>query len=178
MSKRNQSFFERLTGTITLSDEDNQYNEQAAVQQSPDEFEDDFQNNQYDTPPQHQDDEWGDESGYEQEDAIGELAVDMYETPDHIVIQTMVAGVRPDQLDVAITRDQCTVTGRREGARDVPPEDYMHQELYWGEFSRTVDLPEEVEVDTAEANESHGLLTITLPKISTDRETRLEINSE
>lgn len=160
----NQSFFERLTGTVNLE------NNQQPQQHQPEEFEDNYQQPAYD----NQQEEWHEE---EQTEEAGQLAIDLYETPEHIVVQTMVPGVRPDQLDVSITRDQCTIAGRRDGPRDVTPDDYYHQELYWGGFSRSVALPEEVEVDAAEASETHGLLTITLPKIKKDRETQLEVHS-
>lgn len=163
------SFFERLTGTVNL--DENQQGE-ADHQPQPDAFDEDYQQPAYNNPAQQN--EWEDDP---QAEDVGELAVDLYETPEHIVVQTMVPGVRPDQLDVSITRDHCTITGHRDGPRDVAPEDYYHQELYWGSFSRTVGLPEEVEVDAAEASESHGLLTITLPKIKKDRETKLEVHS-
>jgi HSP20 family protein len=167
MSNGNQSFFERLTGTVNL-DENERANQQYDPNRDQHDF-DEYQHQRYDEGQDWQEDP--------QAEGPGQLAVDLYETPELIIVQTMVAGVRPDQLDVAITRDQCTVSGRRDGPRDVMPEDYYRQELYWGEFTRSVELPEEVEVDGAEANESHGLLTITMPKIKKDRETRLEVHS-
>lgn len=169
MSKGNQSFFERLTGTVNL-DEQNQ--PQQPEQRPADEFDDQFDDPEYQQQP-HPDEHWEDDT----QDEVGQLAVDMYETPEHIIIQTMVAGLRPDNLDVSIARDHCTIEGHRDGPRDVPPEDYQLQELYWGSFSRSVELPEEIEVDAAEASESHGLLTITLPKVKKDRKTKLQIRS-
>jgi HSP20 family protein len=169
MSNGNQSFFERLTGTVNLDEDERQ---QAANEPQAESFEDGYQQPTYNNPAQEE--EWQQEP---QAEETGQLAIDLYETPEHVVIQTMVPGVRPDQLDVSITRDHCTISGHRDGPRDVTPEDYYHQELYWGSFTRSVALPEEVEVDAAEASESHGLLTITLPKIKKDRETKLEVHS-
>jgi HSP20 family protein len=166
----NQSFFERLTGTVNLEDnEQPQHNEQHAEG-----FDNDYQQPAYDNAAQEE--EWHNER-QPQEEETGQLAIDLYETPEHIIVQTMVPGVRPDQMDVSVTRSRCTITGRRDSPRDVTPEDYHRQELYWGSFSRSVELPEEVEVDAAEASESQGLLTITLPKINKDRETKLEVHS-
>ncbi len=166
MSNGNQSFFERLTGTVNLNEDEHQ---QQGHQ--PEAFDEEYQQPAYDN---HAQEEWEHDP---QAEETGQLAIDLYETPEHIIVQTMVPGVRPDQLDVSISREHCSIAGRRDSPRDVTPEDYFHQELYWGSFSRTVELPEEVEVDAAEASESHGMLTITLPKIKKDRETKLEVHS-
>jgi HSP20 family protein len=107
----------------------------------------------------------------------GELTVDVYETPSEIVIKTMVAGVRPEDLDIQITRDMVTVKGRRESERLIREEDYLHRELYWGSFSRSISLPVEVEIEEAEAIEKHGLLIIKLPKLDKSRQTKLKVKN-
>ena len=109
--------------------------------------------------------------------ADGELAVDVYQTPDDLIIKTMVAGVRPDDLDLSITRDMVTIKGKREESHEVENEDFFHKELYWGSFSRTVLLPQEIDVEASEASEKHGLLIIKLPKIDKDRQTKLKVRS-
>src|SRR3990167_7095116 len=83
----------------------------------------------------------------------GELTVDVYQTPDDIVIKTIVAGVKPEDLDISITRDMVTIRGARQETREVEDGDYFHKELYWGSFSRTILLPQEIDVDAAEAIE-------------------------
>lgn len=171
MPRRKQSFFERLTGGI------NEEEHQQEVEYE--EFDDDFQHDH----AEETHDDWMAEEGYgEPADDYaadeGELAVDIYETPEHIVVQAMVAGVRPDALDVSITREKCVIKGRREAPREASPDEYLHQELYWGAFSRSVVLPEEIEVEESNAAEDHGLLTIKMPKINKHNETKLEIKSE
>lgn len=94
----------------------------------------------------------------------GELTVDIYNKGDAIVIQSTVAGVKPEHLDVAITDDMVTIRGRRERTDRVKEEHYYYKELFWGTFSRQVILPEEIQQEEAEANLQHGLLTIRLPK--------------
>lgn len=107
----------------------------------------------------------------------GELTVDVYQTPDDIVIKTIVAGVKPDDLDISITRDMVTIRGARQETREVEDGDYFHKELYWGSFSRTILLPQEIDVDAAEAIERHGLLTLKLPKLDKTRQTKLKVRS-
>jgi len=107
----------------------------------------------------------------------GELSVDMYQTPSEIVIKTLVAGVKPEDLDISITRDMVTIRGKREGERSISSEDFFHQELYWGSFSRTILLPAEIDVEEADAVEKYGLLILRLPKINKNRQTKLRVKS-
>lgn len=112
-----------------------------------------------------------------EEEETGELAVDVYQTPTHIVIKAMIAGVRPEDLDVSITRDMVTVRGKRERHTEGTAGDFFFQELYWGAFSRTIMLPQEVEIEEAEASEKHGLLIIRLPKLDKGRQAKLKVKS-
>lgn len=111
------------------------------------------------------------------EDPGGELAVDVYQTPDSIVIKALVAGVQPQSIDISLTREMVTISGKRADEREVEEEHYFQRELYWGSFSRTIMLPEEVDVDMAEASEKHGVLMIRLPKINKKRETKLKVRA-
>ena len=113
----------------------------------------------------------------EEEDLAGELAVDVYQTPTHIVIKAMIAGVRPEDLDISITRDMVTIRGKRERHTEGTNGDFFFQELYWGSFTRTVVLPQEVEIEDAEASEKHGLLVIRLPKVDKGRQAKLKVKS-
>jgi HSP20 family protein len=112
-----------------------------------------------------------------EEEESGELAVDVYQTPTHIVIKAMIAGVRPEDLDVSITRDMVTIRGKRERHTEGTAGDFFYQELYWGSFSRTISLPQEVEIEEAEASEKHGLLIIKLPKLDKGRHAKLKVKS-
>ncbi len=111
----------------------------------------------------------------QEEDAAAQLTVDVYQTPENIYIRALVAGVRPEDLDIAITRDMVTIQGKRVEQKEAEDDGYVYRELYWGTFARTIVLPAEVDVDGAEASEKHGLLTIRLPKINKDRQTKLKV---
>ena len=113
----------------------------------------------------------------EEEPMDGELSVDVYQTPSHIIVKAMIAGVKPEDLDVTITRDMVTIRGKREQHTEGSAGDFFFQELYWGSFSRTIVLPQEVEVEEAEAVEKHGLLIIRLPKLDKGRQAKLKVKS-
>jgi HSP20 family protein len=112
-----------------------------------------------------------------EEEEEAQLTVDLYQTATDIIVQTMIAGVVPDNLSIVITRDMITIRGKREENRSITSENYFVQELYWGAFSRVISLPEEVDPEEAEAVEKHGLLIIKLPKINKDKKTTLKIKS-
>ncbi len=116
-------------------------------------------------------------SWIEEEDEEAELTVDVYQTPNDIIIQTMVAGVRPEDLELTISRDLVTIKGKREESRTIDEENYFTKELYWGTFSRTISLPAEIDPEEAEAIEKHGLLTIKLPKIDREKKTNVKVKS-
>ena len=111
------------------------------------------------------------------QDQDGELPSDMYQTRDAVVIRALVAGVSPEDLNISITRDMVTLKGQREEVQEAPDEDYYHRELFWGTFSRSIVLPEEIVIDEAEAREKHGLLEIILPKLDKGRSARLTVKS-
>ena len=111
------------------------------------------------------------------EEPQGELAVDIYQTPDAIVVKALVAGVQPASIDIALTREMLTISGMREDEREVEEDNYFQRELYWGSFSRTILLPEEIDVDLAEASEKHGILMIRLPKVNKKKQTKLKVRS-
>jgi|SRR3989344_6602 len=158
MAKEKRSFFERLTGSVSLDEYDDSFEEEPLAPQG-----------------RGVRAEGRDLGSFLEEESEGQLSVDVYQTPDHIIIKAVVAGVRPDNLDVSITRDMVTIKGKREEQKEVTEENYFYKELYWGSFSRTVLLPQEIEVDEAEATEKHGVLIIKLPKIDKDRETKLKV---
>lgn len=85
----------------------------------------------------------------------------------------MTAGVK-DDLTITLSREHLTIKGRRDNDTRHTTHHYHQQELYWGPFSRTVDLPEEVDIDGAVATEHHGLVTIKLPKFN-KKQTTLKI---
>lgn len=105
----------------------------------------------------------------------GQLTIDVYQSPDEIIIESPIAGVRPEDLDIDITNESVTIRGSRERERRVKEEDYFYQECYWGKFSRSVVLPQEVDAEKASANIKNGVLTIKLPKLNRQKAKKLRV---
>lgn len=163
------SLFQRLTGGVTVDDD--------IESSSDDTFETGF-NNSY-VASGSKASSWDDETENAGEvvEAEAQLTVDVHQTDDAVIVKTMAAGVKPDDLDISITRDTVTIRGVRENEHEIEEGDFYHQELYWGAFSRTILLPCEIEAEEAEAVERHGLLVITLPKIDKHKQTKLKVVS-
>lgn len=105
-------------------------------------------------------DEWmGDE------ELGGQLAVDVYQTKDSVVVKAPIAGVRPDDIDIAISEDVMTIRGDRKEEVVVEKEHYYVQECFWGSFSRSIILPTSTIAEKANATLKDGVLTVTVPKV-------------
>lgn len=95
----------------------------------------------------------------------GQLSLDVYETDKTIVVRSTIAGVKPDDLDITIDSDMLTIRGKRTDESEEKGREYLYRECYWGSFSRSVILPEEVDEKKIDASLEGGVLTITLKKI-------------
>ncbi len=107
----------------------------------------------------------------------GQLPVDVHQTANDIVIRAFVAGVRPDELNISISRDMVEIEGSRMEREQVAGPDYFTRELFWGSFSRTILLPQEIDVDASSASAKDGLLTIILPRLDKARQTKLRVKA-
>lgn len=110
------------------------------------------------------------------EDYDGQLAVDVFHTDTAIIIQSAVAGVRNQDLDISINGDMITIKGKREPQYGhIAAENYFIEECYWGSFSRSIILPIDIIHDDISASLEHGILTITLPKAKRSQNTRISV---
>jgi HSP20 family protein len=107
----------------------------------------------------------------------GQLTVDVFQTDNEIVIKSTIAGVGADDLDISLTNDMVTIRGVRHSDERVKGDDFYHQELYWGAFSRSIILPEDIDTEGAKATLKNGLLTLRLPKLSKLRTKKIRVSS-
>ena len=118
------------------------------------------------------DDNWSDE----QEDFPGQLAVDVYETDETLVIKARTAGVNKEDLDVSISDGILTISGTLSSGDDTDATNWHIQECYWGEFSRTIALPVQIKEDGVEAVLKDGVLTISFEKEKPEAPKKITIN--
>jgi HSP20 family protein len=97
-------------------------------------------------------------------DGVGTAALDVYQTPDEVVVKAAVPGCKPEDVSIDITGDTLTIKGETKAEQEIKREDYLYQERRYGSFSRTVILPGGLKSDRAEATIEDGILTLSIPK--------------
>lgn len=115
----------------------------------------------------------------EEEEVAGQLAVDMFETSDELVIKARIAGVsqneKDDLVEVSISEGILTISGELSSGEGSEVKQWHIQECYWGYFNRTVALPVAVKEDEAKAGLKDGILTITFPKVQQEQAKKIQI---
>lgn len=187
MSKK-RSFFERLTGGMTLSDKDEKIEEVEEVEMeskkttkkssvaklTPLNKEPSSRTKRKEADEEETEQEEEEEAQIE--DDIANLSVDVFESHTEVIVNAFVAGVHPDNIHVTITRNSISIRGHRDDENRKHFEQ-IESELFWGKFERDVVLTIDLEPDRAEASQKQGLLTITVPKIDKDRRSTPKVKS-
>lgn len=113
---------------------------------------------------------------WEEEDPVpGQLAVDVFETKERLVVKARTAGVKRDDLDVSISDNTLSIRGTLSAGTEEQAENYFVQECYWGEFSRSITLPVPVKEEEIEAVLKDGVLTISFTKVKQDTVKKIQI---
>ena len=165
-----RSFLEKLTGAKTIEDgiyeEKNQFSQPInTVYREESEY-------TLTTPFEKNASE---ESPVSEDGSEGQLTIDVYQTDTDIVIKSTIAGVKPEDLDVSINNDMITIRGERKNEEQVSEDNYYYQECYWGGFSRSVILPVDVVAEKIEASMKNGILTIRLPKATSNKTKKIQV---
>ena len=121
---------------------------------------------------------------YEQSDWItdeydeGQLSIDVYQTPTAIIVKSTIAGVKPEDIDIAINNDMLTIRGKRSMEESIEEDNYLYRECYWGAFSRSIILPVEIKANKIDAFIENGVLTVKLPKAKTSKEISIKVKEK
>ena len=164
MVKEKRSFLERLTGAKKIENDEN--NRTMNIETEDEET---------DIAMPMEDSFNAPASTNAADDNEGQLTIDVYQTESDVVIKSTIAGVKPEDLDVAINNDMVTIKGERSSEEEINEENYYYQECYWGGFSRSVVLPVDVISEKAEASLKNGILTIRLPKASSNKAKKIQV---
>ena len=117
------------------------------------------------------DDTWDDS----EEEFPGQLAVDVYETEEKLVVKARTAGVNKEELDVSISDGILTISGTLSSGDETDATNWHIQECYWGEFSRTLALPVSVKEDEVEAILKDGVLSIIFSKVKQEQAKKIQV---
>ncbi|MDD5071595.1 MAG: Hsp20/alpha crystallin family protein [Patescibacteria group bacterium] len=155
------NFFKKLAGF------DNRIDNKAGEKGDPEE------NSELESAEASEENGWIDED-YEE----GQLSIDVYQTPEAIVVKSTIAGVKPEDIDISINNDMLTIRGKREENEKIEDENYLYRECYWGSFSRSIILPVEVKAEEIEAILENGVLTIILPRSRAAKQISVKIKEK
>jgi HSP20 family protein len=108
-------------------------------------------------------------------DYEGQLNIDMYQTKDNVIIKSTIAGVRPEDIDITVANDMLTIKGARKKEETVSADDYFYQECYWGNFSRSVIIPVDIDSEGIEADLKDGILTVIIPKAAKAKTKKVKV---
>ncbi len=108
-------------------------------------------------------------------DFEGQLNIDMYQTKDNVIIKSTIAGVRPEDIDITVANDMVTIKGSRKKDEVISQDDYFYQECYWGNFSRSVIIPVDIDSETIEADLKDGILTVIIPKAAKAKTKKVKV---
>jgi len=171
MEQQDKEFFEKLAGYVHQNKEENE-------EENESDYEVKFaKNNSAISHKLHISTDYPDEEEFD-DGTEGQLAIDVYQTPDDIVIESAIAGVHPDDLDINVTNDSVTIKGKRRHTREVEEKDYLYQECFWGKFSRSIILPQEIDPDKSTVTFKNGVLKIRLPKLNKKKVKKLKVKIE
>lgn len=111
----------------------------------------------------------------EDKDLPGQLAVDVYETPEKLIVQAPIAGIDKTDLEVSISDNTLSIQGSRKSGAESSGANYYVQECYWGQFARSITLPVSVKEDEVDAVLKDGVLSITFMKVEQNKTKKIEI---
>lgn len=177
MAKKDKSFFGKIMGG-SVTDEQNDQAGQPQYEEAELEVEELVEEEPYEgeentaviaaTGAEKKDEEW-------MNDYEGALNIDMYQTKDNIVIKSTIAGVRPEDLDITVANDMVSIKGARQKEETISADDYFYQECYWGNFSRSVIVPVDIDSEHIEADLKDGILTIIIPKAAKAKTKKVKV---
>jgi len=119
-------------------------------------------------PKDKKDEEW-------LNDYEGQLNIDMFQTKDNVIIKSTIAGVRPEDIDITVANDMVSIKGTRRKEETVANDDYFYQECYWGNFSRSVIVPVDIDSESIEADLKDGILTVFIPKAAKAKTKKVKV---
>jgi HSP20 family protein len=107
-----------------------------------------------------------------------DLAIDMYETKDDVVVKAALPGIKPDQVEVSITGDTLMIRGEAKEEHEVKEQDYIRKERRYGSFCRSLTLPSGIKSDKADASFENGVLTIKVPKAEESKPKTIKVKAK
>ena len=106
------------------------------------------------------------------------MAIDVRTTPDALVVEAALPGVKPEDVDISILGDTLTISGQTSEEKSSDEDGYTYREIRRGSFTRTLTLPRGVKSDAAEAKFDNGLLRLSFPKAEEAKPRQIKIGAQ
>lgn len=107
-----------------------------------------------------------------------ELALDMYETDDNVVVTAALPGVKPEDVEITITGDVLQIKGETKSETKDEGATYLRQERRYGAFSRTIALATPIQAEKADAKFKDGVLTLSIPKADEAKPKSIKVKTD
>lgn len=108
-----------------------------------------------------------------------DLATDVYEENDHVMVKMHVPGIDPEKVDISVENEYLHVSGTREEREETEDQEYYRKEIRTGSFERIIPLPATVDEQNTRARYKDGVLTISLPKTKAEeKRSRVTVERE
>jgi HSP20 family protein len=181
MPKKDKTFFGKIMGDQGEEEEmDQDFVPQDQMMVETDEVEELVDDEPYDEDDESED--YGDQSEPKVKkdeewlnDYEGQLNIDMFQTKDNVIIKSTIAGVRPEDIDITVANDMVNIKGTRRKEETIATDDYFYQECYWGNFSRSVIVPVDIDSENIEADLKDGILTVIIPKAAKAKTKKVKV---
>jgi HSP20 family protein len=108
---------------------------------------------------------------------VGQLSLDIYHTDKEIVILAPIAGVTKEDINISLTDEVLVIKGERDQKEEVPSDNYYTKECFWGNFSRSIVLPQEADTKNISATFENNVLEIHIPKAQVEHTKIIKIKS-
>ncbi len=103
------------------------------------------------------------------------MPLDVYATPDALVVEAALPGVKPEDVEISVLGDTLTLSANSSSEERTEEGGYLFQEVRRGRFSRTVSLPANLKPDAATATFEHGMLRLSIPKAAAAKPRQIHI---
>jgi HSP20 family protein len=103
--------------------------------------------------------------------------LDIYETDERFVVNVELPGIEPDSVDVSVEDSVLTIRGERSFYAEVDEESFHRVERRYGQFARSITLPQTANAEAIEASFDRGVLTITVPKVEQAKPKKIQVKA-
>ncbi|MDY6912220.1 MAG: Hsp20/alpha crystallin family protein [Chloroflexota bacterium] len=109
---------------------------------------------------------------------VSGMPLDIYQTPDEVVVKATIPGVQPEDVEITLNGDVLTIKSASKVDEEIKETEYLYRERRYGIYTRTVNLPADLQTDKAEALFENGVLTLRIPKAEEVKPRQIKVKTK